>query len=107
MKQNWKAGSKLFISLLANFDSGKAGFDNHKPLVSNKQIVEFTLDVDSVPQPVQNRSAACQPAMCRRSQFGSTPADSIATILQINTTDYEGIMLTAHLKIIQNRMVLL
>lgn len=67
MEWSWSTLSKLFICLLATFDSGKVGCDNHEPLVSNRQIVQFTFDADSVPQSVQNRSAACQPAMSRHS----------------------------------------
>lgn len=56
---SWSTLSKLFICVLAIFDSGRDGCDKHEPLVTNRQTVQFTFFyVDSVLQAARNRSAA-------------------------------------------------
>lgn len=63
-KNHWLSLSELFIYfILALFDSGRDGCVDREPLVTSRQIVQLTCGADSVPQPVQNRSAACQPIM--------------------------------------------
>ncbi len=42
MEWSWRTLSKLFIKILSLFDSGKDGCDNHEPLVTHRQIVQFT-----------------------------------------------------------------